>query len=83
MKKTGIVRKIDELGRIVIPQELRNSMDVQTYDKFEIFIDEDKIILKKRKDSCVFCGCESHLIDFRVGEDKKSICKVCMIKIKC
>ena len=47
MKSTGIVRKVDELGRVVIPIELRRTLDIQVKDPLEIFVDEDKIILKK------------------------------------
>ena len=47
MKSTGIVRKIDELGRIVLPIEIRNNMDIKNRDAVEIFVDEDRIILKK------------------------------------
>ena len=56
MKSIGIVRKIDELGRIVLPIELRNKMDINTKDSVEIFVDNDKIILKKYQPCCVFCG---------------------------
>lgn len=49
MKSTGIVRKVDELGRVVIPVELRRTLDVQEKDAMEIFIDNDKIIFKKYK----------------------------------
>lgn len=47
MKSTGIVRKVDELGRIVLPKELRNTLEIKEKDPLEIFVDEDKIILRK------------------------------------
>ena len=56
MKSTGIVRKIDELGRVVIPMEIRNTMGINSRDAMEIFVDGDKIILRKYGTSCVFCG---------------------------
>ncbi len=57
MKSTGIVRQVDELGRIVLPKELRKTMDIDKKgDAVEIFTDEDKIILKKYQPCCVFCG---------------------------
>lgn len=55
MKATGIVRKMDELGRIVLPIEIRNIMGINVKDGLEIFTDEDTIILKKYEPACVFC----------------------------
>ena len=58
MKSTGIVRGIDNLGRIVLPKELRTSMKLETDSKLEIFVEGDQIILKKYRaaGSCAFCG---------------------------
>ena len=56
MKSTGIVRKIDELGRIVLPIEIRNTLDIKPKDSIEIFVDDDKIVLKKYQPSCIFRG---------------------------
>lgn len=57
MKSTGIVRQIDELGRLVLPKELRKSMDIDKKgDSVEIFIDEDRIVIKKYQPCCIFCG---------------------------
>ena len=56
MKATGIVRKVDELGRIVIPKELRRTMGIRTGDPMEIYIDADNIILRKYAPGCAFCG---------------------------
>ena len=58
MKSTGIVRGIDNLGRIVLPKELRTSMKLETDSKLEIFVEGDQIILKKYRaaGSCDFCG---------------------------
>ena len=56
MKSTGIVRKVDELGRIVLPIELRRTMGIEVKDALEIYVDGDHIVLKKYEPSCVFCG---------------------------
>ena len=56
MKSTGIVRKVDELGRIVLPMELRRSLGIAEKDALEIYVDAEKIILKKYEPACVFCG---------------------------
>ncbi len=74
MKSTGIVRRIDELGRIVLPIELRNKMDIKTKDSIEIFVEEDKIILKKYVPACLFCGNADDVILFK----GKLVCKRCL-----
>ena len=56
MKATGIVRKVDELGRVVLPIELRRNLDIKEKDALEIYVDEDKIILKKYEPACIFCN---------------------------
>ncbi len=56
MKSIGIVRKTDELGRIVLPIELRRNLDIQVGDSLEIFIDGNAIVLKKYQPACIFCG---------------------------
>ena len=56
MKATGIVRKIDELGRIVLPIELRRNLNIDIKDPLEIYVEEGMIILKKYEPSCIFCG---------------------------
>ena len=56
MKSTGIVRPVDALGRIVIPIELRRSLDINTDDSLEVFVQDDFIMLKKFEARCVFCG---------------------------
>ena len=74
MKSIGIVRKIDELGRIVLPIELRNKMDINTKDSGEIFVDNDKIILKKYQPCCVFCGNADNVTMFK----GKLVCRDCI-----
>lgn len=78
MKSTGIVRHVDELGRIVLPIEMRRIMRLGTQDKVEIYVDGDKIILKKHENSCVFCGSSESLTDF----GGKNICAACLQNLK-
>ena len=56
MKATGVVRKIDELGRIVLPVELRRTLNIGVKDSMEIFVDGDCIVLKQYRPCCIFCG---------------------------
>ena len=74
MKSTGIVRKIDDLGRMVIPKELRETMDINKKDPMEIFVDNNTIILKKYEPGCLFCGDVENTIQFK----DKVICKSCL-----
>jgi len=77
MKSTGIVRKLDELGRMVLPKEIRNTFDINSQDALEIFVENDCIILRKYQPSCVFCGETRDNIIF--GE--KRVCKSCIEKL--
>lgn len=63
MKATGIVRKIDDLGRIVIPREIRRTLQIREDDPMEIFVDGDSIIFRKYQPGCVFCGSLDHLVE--------------------
>ncbi len=74
MKSTGIVRKVDELGRVVIPVELRRTLRIAEKDALEIYVDEEKIILKKYEPACVFCGNAGETVTFK----NKIICKDCI-----
>ncbi len=65
MKATGIVRKVDELGRVVIPIELRRIMNIDVKDGLEIFVDSDRIILRKYEPSCIFTGETEDLVYFK------------------
>ena len=78
MKSTGMVRKIDELGRIVMPAEIRQTLGLQVRDAMEIYIDGDRIVLKKYQPSCIFCTNVEGLVTF---EDKR-ICPQCLSKLK-
>jgi len=76
MKTTGIVRKVDELGRIVIPKETREQLYISIKDPLEIFLDEEQaaLILKKYIPGCIFCGEMNEVKNFR----DKLICVNCM-----
>ena len=74
MKGIGIVRKIDHLGRIVLPKEVRDLFDIKPHDGVEIFVNDGSIILKKYNPCCVLCGDVEHLFYFR----EKIICKKCI-----
>lgn len=72
MKSTGIVRKVDELGRIVLPIELRRNLDIHEKDALEIFIDNEKIVLKKYQPADIFNGSMEDLIDYNGKKIAKS-----------
>jgi transcriptional pleiotropic regulator of transition state genes len=78
MKSTGITRKIDELGRIVLPIELRRTLDIGERDAMEIFVEEDRIILRKYKQACIFCGNDSDIKEFK----GKYVCEACSLSVK-
>lgn len=65
VKSTGIVRKVDELGRVVLPIELRRNLDINEKDALEIFVDDDKIILKKYEPADIFNGSMDDLVDYK------------------
>ncbi len=64
MKATGIVRKLDQLGRIVIPKELRNTFYLKEDDPIEIYVDGNDIILRKYQPACIFCNDSSDVIQY-------------------
>ena len=74
MKATGIVRKVDEVGRIVLPVELRSVLGIDNRDSVEIFTEDDKIILKKYEPACIFCGETKNVSVFK----NKQVCALCM-----
>ena len=78
MKSTGIVRKVDELGRIVLPIELRRTMDIAEKDAIEIYVDGSSIILRKYEPTCIFCGDAKNIINYR----GKNICPNCLKEMK-
>lgn len=86
MKATGIVRKIDDLGRIVIPIEVRRNLDLKSRpkngvddgDSLEIYVEDDSVVLKKYQPSCVFCGEVDDTVNFK----NKIICRTCLEEAK-
>ena len=78
MKISGIVRNIDELGRIVVPKEMRKRLDINCGDPVEILIESDRIVITKYSPSCIFCQGTDELTTF----DGKKICKGCVDLIK-
>ena len=78
MKTTGIVRPVDRMGRVVIPKEIRNKLGVENdVDSFEIYTEDDKVILKKYHPSCVFCGSAENIIEF----SGYNVCNSCIEKL--
>lgn len=77
MKSTGIVRKVDELGRIVLPIELRRTLGISEKDYLEIFTDGDQVVLRKYEPSCVFCGSVEDVTVFK----GKNICQKCRAEL--
>jgi transcriptional pleiotropic regulator of transition state genes len=78
MKSTGIIRKIDELGRIVLPAEVRKAYNISPGSEIEISTLNDTIILKKYGTSCIFCGSEESLKTFK----EKAVCLKCADELK-
>lgn len=78
MRDTGIVRRVDDLGRIVIPMELRRTLGIRVKDPISISVDGERIILEKYRDSCVICGSEE---DVRTVKDR-AVCARCIEEIK-
>lgn len=78
MKSTGIVRKVDELGRVVIPIELRRTLDINIKDALEIYVDGEQIILKKYAPACIFCSNAKDITVFK----GKNICPQCLEELK-
>lgn len=74
MKSTGIVRKVDELGRVVIPIELRRTLNIAEKDSLEIYVEGEKIILRKYEPACVFCGDAQGVEHFK----GKNVCRACI-----
>mgnify|MGYP001230979694 FL=1 len=74
MKSTGIVRKRDDLGRMVIPIELRKTMNIDKKDPMEIYVDDEKIILKKYEPACIFCSSADNTFEF----EGKRVCPDCV-----
>lgn len=77
MKSTGIIRKVDNLGRVVLPIELRRTLDIAECDELEIYMENDRIILQKFEQACIFCGSTRGLFNYR----RKNVCQECLRKM--
>ena len=78
MKDTGIVRNIDEMGRLVLPKEMRRKMDIESGDEIEFYAEDDRIILRKYQPTCLFCGGEVALVEYK----GKRLCAACISDMK-
>lgn len=78
IKSTGIVRKVDELGRIVLPIELRRTLDIGEKDAVEIYVEGTSIVLKKYQPSCIFCGESKKVVNFK----GKNVCSKCLRELQ-
>lgn len=78
MKATGMIRSLDQLGRIVIPIELRRVLDIEIGDGLEFYSDENSIVLKKYEPACIFCDNASNIKQY-MG---KNICRECYDELK-
>lgn len=78
MKSTGIVRKVDELGRVVLPMELRRTLDIEVKDPLEIYVDGSTILLKEYEPACIFCGQAKDVVVYK----GRNICPNCMKELK-
>lgn len=74
MKSTGIVRKLDELGRIVLPIELRRTLNIEDRAPLEIFVENNAVVLRKYEPACIFCGSSQEITDYH----GYGICKACL-----
>lgn len=77
MKSTGVVRKVDDLGRVVIPKELRDTLQINAQDPMEIFVDGNRLVLGKYAPGCIFCTELTDLIEFQ----GKKVCNSCLDKM--
>lgn len=78
MKSTGIVRRVDELGRLVIPKEMRKKMNIDDNDPVEIFVDGEKIIITKYTPFCTFCQSDENVTEFK----GRNVCRTCLEEMR-
>ncbi|MBQ6400282.1 MAG: AbrB/MazE/SpoVT family DNA-binding domain-containing protein [Clostridia bacterium] len=78
MKTTGLIRQLDSLGRIVLPIELRRTLDIHTKDMLEICVEGNAVILRKYEPNCYFCGGNHGLVSFK----EKQVCRHCLKDLK-
>lgn len=77
MKSTGIIRKVDELGRVVLPVEIRRRLDIAERDEVEFYLEDDRVVLKKYEPSCIFCASSCNLVNYH----GRNICMECIHKL--
>lgn len=77
MKSTGIVRRLDELGRVVLPAELRRTLEIKDRDEVEVYVENGRIILEKHHIGCLFCGASQELVSYQ----GKTVCRECISKM--
>lgn len=78
VRATGVSRKVDDLGRIVLPAELRRSFDIREGDHVEIGVEEDRIVLSKQRNVCTFCSSAEGLRPYRDHQ----VCATCLSELK-
>lgn len=78
MKSTGMVRALDDLGRIVLPIEMRRNLNIAERDALEIYVEGNSIILKKHETACIFCNATKNLTEFK----GKTVCSACLEDLK-
>ncbi len=77
MKSLGVIRKVDELGRVVLPVETRKRLGLKPKDPVEIFVERDRIVLRKYEPACIFCGSTGDAVEWK----DKRVCRRCAEKI--
>ena len=82
MKATGIVRRVDELGRIVLPVELRRTLDISERDPLEIYVDGASIVLRKFRPNCIFCNSSRGVSEFSPEFRGKNVCQKCLKELQ-
>ena len=78
MKSTGILKSVDELGRIVLPKKMRENLDIDIRDKVELFVEGDRIVLQKYVPTCIFCDSDQNIVIF----NGKRLCTACLESLK-
>ena len=78
MKSTGVIRRVDELGRIVVPKEIRKKLGIGTDDPVEIYVEGEQIILKRYVEACIFCGKSENICKFM----DRPVCSECISALK-
>lgn len=78
MKNTGVCKTVDDLGRIVLPKEIRKSLGFDIRSSVELYVEGDSLIIKKAKSNCVFCSSNDNLVEF----NGKMVCQDCINNLK-